>query len=349
MQHRPATSAHARQDKRTLAQRLMQAAILLALLSAATSGRCAGAHGPDFDTVVRPILADNCFACHGFDDKKRVAGLRLDTSSGAYARLASGRVAVVAGDPGKSELIRRITAAGSSHMPPAWSGKILTAAQITVLRSWISAGGKYAPHWSFVPPHAVAPPPLNSTRWPRNPIDRFILARLRTSGLAPSPEADRRTLIRRVTLDLTGLPPEPREVDAFLADRSACAYEKVVDRLLTSPHYGERMALNWLDLARYADTHGFHIDSQRDMWRWRDWVIAAFNSNMPYDRFTVEQIAGDLLPGATLDQRIASGFNRNHPIDFEGGAIPEEYQTAYIVDRIDTTATTFMGLTMRCA
>jgi hypothetical protein len=304
---------------------------------------------PDFDREVRPILAESCFACHGFDENKRMASLRLDVPNVAYGKLASGKCAIVPGDPASSEVIQRVAASGPLHMPPAYSGKKITAVQIEILRRWIASGAKYEPHWSFIPPKRPPLPAVRDSKWVRNPIDRFILARLEKERLHPSPEADRATLLRRVSLDLTGLPPSPAELAAFLADKSPNAYEKVVDRLLASPHYGERMALAWLDCARYADTHGFHIDPQRDMWPWRDWVIGAFNRNLPYDKFTVEQLAGDLLPNATTEERVASGFNRNHPINFEGGAIPEEYQTAYIVDRIDTTATTFMGLTMRCS
>jgi mono/diheme cytochrome c family protein len=300
----------------------------------------------DFDRDVRPILSENCFACHGFDANKRQAGLRLDVADGPYKRLPSGKFAVVPGNPAASELVRRVT---ERTMPPESSGKKLTAAQIATLRAWVAQGGRYEKHWSFIAPKRPPLPAVKNTAWPINPIDRFILARLEREGLHPSPPADRRKLIRRVTLDLTGLPPTPAEVDEFLADPSPNAYERVVDRLLASPHYGERMALQWLDLARYADTHGYHIDSQRDMWLWRDWVIRAFNQNMPFNEFTIEQLAGDLLPNATREQKIATGFNRNHPIDFEGGAIPEEYAAAYIFDRIDTTATVFMGLTMRCA
>jgi hypothetical protein len=299
-----------------------------------------------YDRDVQPILSENCFACHGMDTGKRMAGLRLDRAEGAYGRLATGHAAIVPGKPQASELVRRITA---RSMPPAYSGKKLTAEQIATLRRWVEQGGRYEPHWAFVPPKRPPLPAVKAAAWSRNPIDRFILARLEQEGLHPSPKADRRTLIRRVTLDLTGLPPTIPEVDAFLADWTPGAYERVVDRLLASPHYGERMALMWLDLARYADTHGYHIDSQRDMWLWRDWVIDAFNRNLPYDQFTIQQLAGDLLPNATREQKIATGFNRNHPIDFEGGAIPEEYAAAYIFDRIDTTATTWMGLTMRCA
>ena len=324
----------------------------LAMLGGMSGAR--GATNPpsgriDFDRDVRPILSENCFACHGFDANKRQAGLRLDVPEIALHRLPSGQTAIVPSNPAASELVARITTNTPLHMPPVDSGKKLTAAQIAILRRWIQAGAHYAQHWAFVPPKRPPLPAVKQKAWPQNPVDRFILARLEQAGLTPSPEADRRTLIRRVTLDLTGLPPIPAEVDAFLADHKPGAYERVVDRLLQSPHYGERMALNWLDLARYADTHGYHIDSQREMWRWRDWVIDAYNHNMPYDRFVIEQLAGDLLPNATLSQKIATGFNRNHPITFEGGAIPEEYQAAYVFDRVDTTATAFMGLTMRCA
>jgi hypothetical protein len=220
---------------------------------------------------------------------------------------------------------------------------------MALLRRWIEEGAPWEEHWSLRPPREERPPEVSRSDWPRNPIDRFVLARLEEEGLAPSPQADPTTLIRRATQDLTGLPPTPEEIDAFLADESPDAYEKVVDRLLESPRYGERMALEWLDLARYADTHGFHIDSQRDMWRWRDWTIRAFNENMPYDQFTVEQLAGDLLPDPTLDQRIATGFNRNNMVNFEGGAIAEEYHVEYVVDRVNTTSTVFLGMTMGCA
>jgi hypothetical protein len=303
----------------------------------------------DFDRDVRHILAQNCYACHGFDEKERKAGLRLDEPAGAYAVLKSGKAAVVPGKPELSSLVERIRAKGPVQMPPPGSKKSLTPKQIEVLEQWVKQGGKYTEHWAFIPPKKPTLPSVQNLKWVRTPIDRFVLARLEKEGLKPSPEADRATLLRRLSLDLTGLPPTPAEVDAFIADRRNDAYERQVDRLLASPHYGERLALKWLDLARYADTHGYHIDSHRDMWRWRDWVIDAFNKNLPFNDFVVQQLAGDMLPNATLDQKIASGFNRNHPINFEGGAIPEEYHANYIFDRIDTTATTFMGLTMRCA
>jgi hypothetical protein len=300
----------------------------------------------DFDREVRPILSENCFKCHGFDEKARKARLRLDAPEGITQKLPSGHVAVVPGKPDQSALIQRISA---HSMPPPDSGKKLTAAQIDTLKRWVAEGGKYEQHWAFVPPKRPTEPAVKLKSWPANPIDRFILAQLEKEGLKPSPAADRRTLIRRVTFDLTGLPPTPAEVQAFLNDTKPGAYERVVDRLLASTHYGERMALSWLDLARYADTHGYHIDSHRDMWRWRDWVIEAYNKNLPFDQFVTWQVAGDLLPNATLEQKIATGFNRNHPINFEGGAIPEEYAAAYIFDRIDTTSTAFLGLTMRCS
>ena len=304
--------------------------------------------GVDYDKDVRPILSENCFKCHGFDEKQRMAGLRLDTLEGARQKLASGKQAIAAGNLSRSELIARITDHGALMMPPASSGKTLTKAQIETLKRWVASGAEYSAHWAFVAPKRPALPPVKQTSWVRSPIDRFVLARLEARGMRPSPEADKMQLLRRVTLDLTGLPPTIQEQTAFALDHSASAYEKVVDRLLASPHFGERMALTWLDLARYADTHGYHIDSGRDMWPWRNWVIDAYNKNMPYDEFVTQQLAGDMLPNATLSQRIATGFNRNHPINFEGGAIPEEYAAAYIFDRIDTTATAFMGLTMRC-
>ncbi len=299
----------------------------------------------DFNRDIRPILSDNCLKCHGPDEKERKAKLRLDVREEA---LGHGE-AIVPGKSSESELIRRISAEDANErMPPRKTGKRLTPRQIELLRHWIDQGARYAEHWAFVPPQRPALPEL-SKGWAGNPIDRFILSRLKREGLQPSPEADKATLIRRLTLDLTGLPPTLAEVDAFVGDASPDAYAKLVERLLASPRYGERMALEWLDAARFADTHGYHIDSGRDMTRWRDWVIQAFNRNLPFDQFTIEQIAGDLLPDASIEQKIASGFNRNHMINFEGGAIPEEYQTAYIVDRVNTTGTVWLGLTVGCA
>ena len=300
----------------------------------------------DFNRDIRPILSDNCFACHGPDESKRMAGLRFDTRDGAFRKAGL----IVANDPSNSILYQRISAGDKSRvMPPVDSGYALTPAQIELIRKWIQQGAAWTGHWAYLPPKNSELPKVKQQAWPRNAIDHFILARLEREGLTPSPEADRTTLLRRVTLDLTGLPPSPSEVDSFLADRAPDAYERRVDELLRNRAYGERMAMQWLDLARYADTHGYHIDSHRDMWPWRDWLIAAFNNNLPYDKFTIEQLAGDLLPGATIEQQIASGFNRNHMINYEGGAIPEEYQVEYVIDRVETTATTWLGMTMGCA
>jgi mono/diheme cytochrome c family protein len=304
----------------------------------------------DFGRQIRPILSENCFTCHGPDEGQRKAKLRLDTRDGALAALRGGGHAIVPGKPAESELLVRVQSDDpDERMPPAKTNKRLTPQQVELLRQWVEQGAPYAQHWAFVPPQRAALPKVQTPGWARNAIDDFILARLEREHLKPSPEADRATLIRRVTLDLTGLPPTLPEVDEFLADGSPDAYEKVVDRLLASPHYGERMAVDWLDAARFADTHGYHIDAGRDMTRWREWVIGAFNGDLPFDQFTIEQLAGDLLPGATPQQKIASGFNRNHMINFEGGAIPEEYQNAYIVDRVNTTATVWLGLTVACA
>lgn len=298
----------------------------------------------DFNREVRPILSDNCFQCHGPDEKRRMANLRLDTREGAFAETKRGPL-IVPGDPAKSLIWQRMAhAEPARRMPPSSANRTVTDKQIETIKRWIEEGAKWQTHWAFVPPARVEPA-ASST----NPVDAFIEARLAREGLKPAPEADRRTLLRRLSLDLTGLPPTPEEVAAFLNDKSPDAYEKQVDRLLASPHFGERMALDWLDVARYADTHGYHIDSHRDMWPWRDWLIGAFNSNMPFDRFTRLQLAGDLIPEAGQEEKIASGFNRNHMINYEGGAIPEEYLAEYVADRAETTATAFMGLTMGCA
>ncbi|HVW84179.1 MAG TPA: DUF1549 domain-containing protein, partial [Bryobacteraceae bacterium] len=282
----------------------------------------------EFNRDIRPILSDRCYTCHGPSSTTRKSKLRFDTEQGAKQDLG-GHFAIVPGAPDRSEMIRRISAGDSPmRMPPAYAGPALSDREIGTIRSWIQQGAKWEKHWSFIPPKRPATPPGVS------PIDYLVRARLDREGLKPSPEADKATLIRRVSFDLTGLPPTPAEVDAFLKDSSPNAYEKVVDRLLASPRYGERMAIRWLDAARYADTNGYQTDGERFMWRWRDWVIDAFNRNMPYNEFTVEQIAGDMLPNATLDQRIASGFNRNHRGNGEGGIVPEEYAVEYVVDRV---------------
>ncbi len=300
----------------------------------------------NFDRQVRPILSDNCFTCHGPDEKHRMAGLHFDTKEGAFTKAG----VIVAGDSAHSKMYLRISNPNAAmRMPPAYSGHKLTAAQIETIKNWIDSGAKWERHWAFEAPKSPALPPVQMKSWVRTPIDQFVLAKLESEGLHPSPEADKPTLLRRVTFDLTGLPPTPAELKAFLDDKSPKAYEKLVDRLLASPRYGERMAMQWLDFARYADTHGYHIDSAREMWLWRDWVIGAFNRNMPYDQFTIEQIAGDLLPNHTQSQVIATGFNRNHMINFEGGAIPEEYLNEYMIDRIEATSTTWLGITLGCA
>jgi hypothetical protein len=292
----------------------------------------------EFNRDVRPILSDKCWTCHGPDAAAKKIPLRLDSE--AAARRVLGR---------DGALVARITADKARRMPPVYSGLALTPAEIETLRQWVGQGSPWQRHWSLVPPQRPALPPVRDEKWARNEIDRFVLARLEREGLAPSPEASRETLLRRVSLDLTGVPPSLAEIDAFLADRSPAAYQKAVDRLLGSPRYGERMAARWLDAARYADTNGYQFDGPRDMWRWRDWVIDSFNRNQPFDRFTLEQLAGDLLPGATRAQIIATGFNRNHRANTEDGIIPEEYAVEYVVDRVETASTVFLGLTLGCA
>jgi mono/diheme cytochrome c family protein len=305
--------------------------------------------GVDFNRDIRPIFSDNCFACHGPDEKQRIANLRLDTKEGAFADRGGYQV-IMPGKAAESKLYQRISSKEpGNRMPPASFEQKLTEKQIELIRQWIDEGASWKTHWAFTPPVRPDLPKVKDGSWPRNEIDYFILTRLEREGLKPSPEADKTALLRRVTLDLTGLPPTAAEITTFLADSSKEAYEKRVDELLNSVHYGERMAMQWLDLARYADTHGYHIDSLRQMWHWRDWVIDAFNHNLPFDQFTIQQLAGDLLPNPTLAQRIATGFNRNHMINFEGGAIPEEYQTEYVVDRVEATANVWLGLTMGCA
>ncbi len=315
-------------------------------------GSLSGMASPvEFNRDIRPIFSDRCFTCHGPDAATRKTKMRLDMESTAKIELRGGRRSIVPGDPEASEIYRRISSDNKAvRMPPAYMGREkLTPREIGLIRDWIAQGANWEPFWSFIPPKRPALPQVKDSAWVRNPIDSFILSRLEREGLHPSPEADKRTLIRRVSLDLTGLPPSPSEVDAFLADNSPSAYEKVVDRLLSSKRYGERMAFRWMEAARYGDTNGYQTDGPREMWRWRDWVINAFNRNMPYDQFTVEQLAGDLLPNATLSQKIATGFNRNHRTNGEGGIIPEEYRVEYVADRAQTTATVWMGLTLGCA
>ncbi len=305
--------------------------------------------GVDFARQIRPLLAEKCFACHGPDEAQRKADLRLDTREGLFAELDSDEFAVVPGEPDQSLVYTRlITSRKSRRMPPPRLKKDLSPEEIELVRRWIAEGAPWAQHWSYVTPVRSAIPQVQRSEWPKQPIDHFVLARLESNGLAPSPRADRTTLIRRVTLDLTGLPPTPEEVDAFLADARPGAYDRVVDRLLDSPHYGEHMGRYWLDAARYGDTHGLHLDNVRQIWPYRDWVVEAFNRNMPFDQFTVEQLAGDLLPEATVEQRIATGFCRAHVTTSEGGVIPAEYDVHYTVDRVATMSTVWMGISMGC-
>ena len=302
-----------------------------------------------FNRDIRPILSEHCFQCHGPDAQQQQGGLRIDKREAAVEPADSGKIAIVPNDPTTSELIARITSADADlQMPPPSTGKPLSEAQVQSLRRWIEQGAKYEGHWAFLPPSKPTVPLVELEQEYRNPIDRFLLAKLQSQGMGFSSRATKETLLRRVTLDLTGLPPTLEELDDFLADSSEDAYEKVVDRLLDSPHYGEQMALPWLDLARYADSNGFQIDSSRQQWPWRDWVIDAFNKNMPFDQFTIEQIAGDMLENATLDQKVASGFQRNHRLNGEGGIIAEEWRVETVIDRLETTGLTWMALTFNC-
>lgn len=302
-----------------------------------------------FNRDIRPILSENCFQCHGPDAQHREADLRLDQRESAIGKREHG-AAIAPGNIAASELVKRIiTTDDDLKMPPAKSGRQLTSEQIALLQKWIEQGAKYEEHWSLIPPQQVARPEVKDRTWPKNAIDHFVLARLEREGMRPAAEATRSTWLRRVTLDLTGLPPTIAELDTFGADDSPQAYEKVVDRLLASERYGERMAMHWLDLARYADTNGYNNDEERTQWPWRDWVIDAFNQNLPYDQFVIEQLAGDLLPNPTLSQRIATAFNRNHVFTTEGGIIEEEYRVEYVADRVHTTSTVFLGLSLQCA
>jgi hypothetical protein len=325
---------------------------LLALLggvlsSAADAGDLA--KPVDFARDLRPVLSGKCFACHGPDAKKRKARLRLDTRDGVF-RVEDGVAVTVGGKPEESALYTRLVAKDPSEiMPPPESGKSLGPGDVELVRRWIEEGASWKEHWAYVAPVAVEPPPVAREAWCRGEIDRFVLARLEAAGLEPEGDADRSSLARRVTFDLTGLPPSPEEVDAFVQDAGSDAYERLVDRLLRSAHYGEHMARFWLDAARYGDTHGLHLDNLRVMWPYRDWVIRAFNENLPYDRFVVEQLAGDMLPDATLEQQVASGFNRCHVTTSEGGVIEEEVYVRNVSDRVDTVGTVFLGTTATCA
>jgi hypothetical protein len=304
----------------------------------------------DFNFQVRPLLSDRCFKCHGPDESARKAKLRLDTREGAIKELEDGRAVIKPRDPVKSELVRRIFAEDEDDkMPPPKSNLKLSLAEKELLKRWVAEGAEYKSHWAFIPVGQVTPPQPRDKQRVRNPIDAFVLSRLETEKLRPAPEASRDILIRRLALDLTGLPPTLEEIDSFLADKSPQAYENVVEEYLASPAYGERMAMDWLDLARYADTYGYQADVDYDMSPWRDWVIRAFNENLAYDKFLLWQIAGDLLPNATREQRLATAFNRLHRQTNEGGSIEEEWRTEYVADRVNTMGTAMLGLTLECA
>ncbi len=324
-------------------------AVPLLLLGASSS--LAQSTPVDFTRDVRPILTGKCFQCHGPDDKVRKAGLRLDTRDGAIKKLDDGWAAIVPGDATRSELLWRVFSDNPAQvMPPAKVGKPISPEEFGILKRWIEQGAPYPAHWAYLKP---VRPPLPEVRSPksaiRNEIDRFILARLEKEGLQPQPPADKHALLRRLSIDLTGLPPTIAEADEFLKDTSTDAYEKLVDRLLAKKSFGERWAAGWLDLARYADSQGFANDPDRTIWRYRDWVIDALNDNLPFDRFTIEQLAGDLLPNATTSQQIATGFHRNTLTNTEGGTNPEEFRSAAIVDRVNTTFQVWMGTTIACA
>ena len=303
----------------------------------------------DFEREIRPVLSENCFQCHGPDAKSRMAGLRLDLKEGAFEVRKNG-APIVPGHAEKSLLYQRISAPEAArHMPPAYSHKNLTEAQVALLKRWIEQGAPWQEHWAFRAPVKPKLPAVRNAAWVRTPIDRFILARLEAKGLTPAPEADRRTLIRRVALDVTGLPPTPAELETYIKDTAAGAYERMVDRYLASPHYGEHRAHYWLDAARYGDTHGIHFDNYREIWPYRDWVIQAYNRNLSFDQFTIDQLAGDLLPNPTLDQRIATGFERCGVTTNEAGIIEDEYKEIYAKDRAETTAAVWLGITVGCA
>ncbi|MFT5524158.1 MAG: mono/diheme cytochrome c family protein [Pirellulaceae bacterium] len=319
---------------------------VIAILAPSASGD----EKPDFNRDILPILSQNCFACHGPDENVREAGLRLDQEETIFAKLESGATAVVRGKSGESALVHRINSTDAEmKMPPGDSGKSLTKAQAELLTKWVDSGADWSKHWAFEPPQKSAPPaPIDDWKV-ANSIDLFIHKKVKQAKFAPEQTADKFALIRRVSLDMTGLPPTIKEIDDFLADNEAGAYARVVDRLLASKHYGEHMARVWLDAARYADTHGLHLDNERQIWPYRNWVIDAFNRNLSFDQFTIQQLAGDLLPETTLDQRVATGFNRCNVTTSEGGSIDDEYYVRYAVDRVETTSTVWLGLTSGCA
>ncbi len=330
----------------------MKNGLLFALAFVSTTVFCAAASPApiDFAREIRPILAKNCFTCHGTDEKHREGGLRLDLRNAATKKLEDGKTAIVAGHAESSELVRRITASDASErMPPADANASLSKEQIDLLTRWVGEGAKYSLHWSFEKPALPAVPRVSHASWNACPVDRFVMAKLDEAGLKPSTQADRHTLIRRLSLDLRGLPPSPQEVDAFVRDKSPAAYTRLVDRFLADPAFGERLARPWLDLARYADSAGYASDPLRTIWLYRDWVIDAFNADMPFDEFTIEQLAGDLLSHPTPEQLIATAFNRNTMTNTEGGTDDEEFRVAAVKDRVDTTMDVWMGLTIGCA
>ena len=333
--------------------KIWQRVLVISLLGVLPTDATAAQHSdkvfhPEFDRDIRPILAENCYPCHGPDQNKRKAKLRLDRQQDACGVLPNGEYAIYPGDLTRSKLVERISSKSSDEvMPPVKTGKKLTEEQISWLTRWVAEGAKWQKHWSFVAPQRPVLPVVKNKRWPRSPIDKFILAKLEQEGLTPTREAEMPVLLRRLSFDLTGLPATPEQLRSWT--HRPDPYDTAVEELLASPHFGERMAVDWMDIARYADTHGFNNDVMRSMWRWRDWVIEAFNRNLPYDRFITEQLAGDLLPKPTLEQLIATGFNRNHGINSEGGIIDEEYRVEYVVDRVRTTSIAWLGLTMECA
>ena len=332
---------------------LRQALRLAATASLLLSAKLAAAPLParvDFNYHIKPLLSDRCFTCHGPDEKARKGKLRLDTPEGAFKALDGGKFIIKPGDTANSELLHRLTSTDPEEvMPPPKANLTMTADEIALLKKWIEQGAEWKKHWAFIPVGNVPVSETKNRKWARNEIDRFVLAKLEAEKLKPAPEATKERLLRRVSLDLTGLPPTPAEVDAFLADKSQDAYAKVVDRLLASPAYGERMAVEWLDVARYADTHGYQADRFNHLWPWRDWVIKAFNRNIRINQFIIEQLAGDLLPDATQDQKVATAFNRLHRQTNEGGSVEEEFRVEYNSDRVHTVGGAFLGLTMECS
>jgi len=345
----PIESAYIASNKR----RLFYGPFLLAVAVAVQPFSTCVAVEPkvDFGRQIRPLLSERCFHCHGPDEEYREGGLRLDQQSGAHGEADSGKRAIVPDSPESSELLRRLTTIDDDErMPPAESGKPpLSADEIALVRRWIEQGGTYEKHWALVPPRQAPLPQVRRRDWPRNEVDQFVMARWEKEGLEPSPEADRATLLRRLYLDLIGIPPEPKDVDAFVQDDAPQAYERQVDRLLASPRFGERWAQVWLDMARYADTQGYEKDMPRVIWAYRDWVIDAINRDMPFDQFTIEQLAGDLLPNASPQQILATAFHRNTLTNEEGGTDDEEFRVAAVKDRVDTTMQVWMGLTIGCA